>query len=148
MLSFTCTFPLSLPNLSEEPSQPVLLFLRWFRRERKNVPIEQDKNTFQIMEKRQKVFGRDISYENSVPPIGAPKATLTPAEAPAAASCLLFSSVLINSKFYPGMYSTSTPQIAPICANGPSLPTQSLPRTANVTPKILVKSVGNSIKPG
>ena len=32
----------------------------------------------------QKVLGVDISYANNAPPMGAPKATATPADAPAA----------------------------------------------------------------
>ena len=56
------------------------------------------KNTFQIIANLQNVLGLDISYENKVPPIGAPKAALTPAEVPAAIKCLLFTSFLIISK--------------------------------------------------
>ena len=65
---------------------------KFCRKARKNVPNEQDKKTFQIIVNLQNVFGLDISYENRVPPIGAPKATLTPAEAPAAANYRLFAS--------------------------------------------------------
>jgi hypothetical protein len=80
--------------LRDEPDQsPVKLPANAFlKKARLNVPIAQDRNTFQIIENLQKVLGRDISYAKRVPPIGAPKATLTPAEAPAAARHLLFSS--------------------------------------------------------
>jgi len=59
------------------------------------------------------VLGLDISYANKAPPIGAPKATLTPADAPAAIKVLLFSSFYKCS--YPkGMYGTMHPAIPPI----------------------------------
>jgi hypothetical protein len=48
--------------------------------------------TLQSMLKVQKVFGLDISYEKRAPPMGAPKAAATPAEAPAAINCLLVTS--------------------------------------------------------
>ena len=44
----------------------------------------QDRNTFQTTENLQKVLGLEISKAKSVPPMGAPKAALTPAEVPAA----------------------------------------------------------------
>jgi hypothetical protein len=46
------------------------------------VLIELAKNTLHSIPNVQKVFGFDISYEKRVPPIGAPKAALTPAEMP------------------------------------------------------------------
>ena len=62
----------------------------------------------------QKVFGFDISYAKRAPPTGAPKATLTPADDPAATSCLLFSSFYKNAISKHGIYAVSTPRIAPI----------------------------------
>lgn len=47
-----------------------------------NVAIVDAKNTFQVSENDQNVFGFDISYENNAPPIGAPNAALTPAATP------------------------------------------------------------------
>jgi hypothetical protein len=142
--------PLTFPNLRVEPDQlPYKLpFIMFYKKAKKKVPSEQERKTFQIIVNFQKVFGLDISYENKVPPIGDPNATLTPAEAPAAANCLLFSSFCNISNPCFGMYRTRIPQIAPICANGPSLPIQSLPITANVTPMILVIKVGIDIKSG
>ena len=46
--------------------------------------MAQEKKIFQSTENDQKVFGLETSYANSVPPIGAPKAALTPADVPAA----------------------------------------------------------------
>jgi len=46
--------------------------------------VAHEKKIFQSTENRQKVFGLETSYAKSVPPMGAPKAALTPAEAPAA----------------------------------------------------------------
>lgn len=93
------------PNLSVEPDHLPRRspFDRFYNKARKKVANEHDKNTFQIIENLQKVFGLDISYENSVPPIGAPNAALTPAEAPAATYYLLFSSFLKNSNPYLGI---------------------------------------------
>jgi len=51
----------------------------------------------------QNVLGLDISYANIAPPIGAPKATLTPADAPAATNYLFFSSFCKNSRPKPGI---------------------------------------------
>jgi len=44
------------------------------------------KKVFQMTVNFQKVFGVEISYAKRVPPIGAPKATLTPHDVPAAIS--------------------------------------------------------------
>lgn len=44
--------------------------------------MELARNTLQSMPNVQNVLGFDISYENKVPPIGAPNAELTPAEIP------------------------------------------------------------------
>ena len=59
-----------------------------------NVLIEQQKKILQIIPKVQKVAGLDNSYENNAPPIGAPNAALTPAEAPPARNSLLETSFL------------------------------------------------------
>jgi hypothetical protein len=61
-----------------------------------------DVNVFQIMENFQNVVGIDISYANKAPPIGAPNAQLTPADAPAAINILFYSSFLKNSNPKPG----------------------------------------------
>ena len=62
------------------------------------VANEQAKNTLQSILKVQKVFGFEISYPKRAPPIGAPKAALTPADAPAAINYLLATSFLNASK--------------------------------------------------
>ena len=67
------------------------------------MPTEHEKNTFQIIVNFQNVFGFDISYAKSAPPMGAPNAALTPAEAPAAMNYLFLSSFLRYSKPNPGM---------------------------------------------
>ena len=54
-----------------------------------NVDIAQQKKILHSMLNVQKVFGFDISKENSAPPIGAPKAQPTPADTPVATSYLL-----------------------------------------------------------
>jgi len=59
-----------------------------------NVLIEQQKKILQSMLNVQKVAGLDSSYEKSAPPIGAPNAALTPAEAPPAKNSLLETSFL------------------------------------------------------
>ena len=60
---------------------------------RRKVVIEQEAKTRQSMLNVQKVFGLDISYEKRAPPIGAPKAAETPAEAPAAIIYLFITSL-------------------------------------------------------
>lgn len=57
---------------------------------RVNVAVEVVMNTFHNSEKFQKGFSNESSYMNKAPPIGAPKAILTPALAPAAMSYRLF----------------------------------------------------------
>ena len=54
---------LIFPNLSEDPDQSPdkLPYLIFESKARVKVAIEHDANTFQITEKRQKVFGLDIS---------------------------------------------------------------------------------------
>lgn len=59
-----------------------------------NVLIVEAKNTFQVKEKDQNVFGFDISYANRDPPIGAPNAALTPAAVPTASNFLFSKSFL------------------------------------------------------
>ena len=56
--------------------------------------VEQEKNDFQSTENFQKSFGFDSSYAKRAPPIGAPKAALTPAAIPAATNSLLLTSFL------------------------------------------------------
>ena len=55
---------------------------------RVSVLMAEAKKTSQSMLKVQKVVGFEISYVKSAPPMGDPKAAETPAEAPAAMSCL------------------------------------------------------------
>jgi len=57
------------------------------------VQIEEPKKTRHNILNVQNVFGLEISYENNEPPIGAPKAADTPADAPAATSYLLMTSL-------------------------------------------------------
>jgi hypothetical protein len=92
--AFTSSVSFKLPNFRVEPDHepPRFPSLRFAKRAKEKVPRAHAIKTFQIIENLQKVFGFDISYENNVPPIGAPKATLTPAEAPAATKTRLFSS--------------------------------------------------------
>ena len=59
-----------------------------YRAAKTTLAIEHDTKIFQIIWNFQKVVGFDISYANNAPPIGAPKAQLTPAEAPAAMKTL------------------------------------------------------------
>ena len=54
----------------------------------KNTADELDTNVFHSIENFQNGFGWESSKKNNAPPIGAPKATLTPAEAPAAMNYL------------------------------------------------------------
>lgn len=60
------------------------------------------KKTFQVSEKDQKVLGLEISYAKSEPPIGAPKAALTPAATPTAKSFLFSTSHLKYLKIEKG----------------------------------------------
>jgi len=87
---------------------------------------------------------------NKAPPIGAPNATLTPAEAPAAISYLFLWSLCKNLKYWSnlGKYGTRAPILAPICARGPSFPTHKVPATAKTTPKVLVMRVFISMVSG
>lgn len=62
------------------------------RKDKTNVLRADAANTLHSMLKVQKVFGFDISYEKSAPPMGAPKAALTPADAPAATIYLFVTS--------------------------------------------------------
>ena len=127
------------------PSTKILYIV--VKKDTQKFATAQDTNTFQIIENLQKVLGLDISYANKAPPIGEPKATLTPADAPAAINTLLFSSFYKNSKSN-GKYGTITPAIPPICASGPSFPIHNLPFTANVTPMHLVNKVSIPINLG
>lgn len=71
-------------------------FFRHDRMLSTQVLILEQKKILQVSSNDQKVEGVDVSYMKSVPPIGAPKAALTPAAAPAQAiyrfvvSCLNF----------------------------------------------------------
>jgi hypothetical protein len=60
----------------------------------------QETKVFQRSLKSQAGFSLESSYMNKAPPIGAPKATLTPAEAPAAMYYLFILSFW--QKSYPG----------------------------------------------
>lgn len=93
-----------LPNLMVEPLNPsvTLPLARVCRMANTSTATEQQVNVRQTISKVQKTVGFDISYANSVPPIGAPKAALTPADAPAAMIYLLNSSFWRNSKPRPG----------------------------------------------
>ena len=71
-----------IPALVILTSYPFFRKLRMFRT--KVLMLEQ-KKIFQVSPNDQKVLGCDISYINSVPPIGDPKAAATPAAAPAQA---------------------------------------------------------------
>lgn len=51
---------------------------------KEKVAIVEAKNTFHVSEKDQNVFGFEISYAKSAPPIGEPKAALTPEAIPTA----------------------------------------------------------------
>ena len=77
-----------------------------------NTAVQHVKKVFQSNVKVQTGFPLESSYKNNAPPIGAPKATLTPAEAPAAISYLLLTLFLINS--YPGRLTVAEPMLAPI----------------------------------
>lgn len=66
-------------------SPPACIYLKILR---KNVLILQAKKTLQVNEKDQNVLGLDNSYANKDPPIGAPKAALTPEARPIAINFL------------------------------------------------------------
>jgi len=53
-----------------------------------NTAVQQVKKVFQSKLNVQTGFPLESSYKNNAPPIGAPKAQLTPAEAPAAINYL------------------------------------------------------------
>lgn len=57
-----------------------------------NVEQQQQKKILHNILKVQKVVGFESSYEKRVPPIGAPKAALTPAEIPPQINSLLLTS--------------------------------------------------------
>jgi len=58
------------------------------------VATELQKKVLQSMLKSQNVLGLESSYENKVPPMGAPKAALTPADTPAQVNSRLLTSFL------------------------------------------------------
>ena len=72
------------PNLTAPESDKLsgLPFESAYRIETTKVEIEVEANTRHNILNVQKVLGFEISYANSAPPIGAPKATLTPHAAP------------------------------------------------------------------
>jgi hypothetical protein len=78
--------PLTVPNLRAPESVRLkgVPVSKDYKIAKVNVAIAVEVNTRQSILKVQKVFGLEISYAKSAPPIGAPKATLTPQEAPAA----------------------------------------------------------------
>lgn len=70
-------------------------------------------NVFHTSSNFQTGFPLESSYINNAPPIGAPKATLTPADAPAHIRFRL--SVWLLRKFKSGIYvTTAEPKLAPI----------------------------------
>merc|ERR1712016_132154 len=112
------------------------------------VHIDEPKNTLHNMLNVQNVLGFELSYENSEPPIGEPKAADTPAEAPAATSCLLMTSFRRHRNPVIGMCADMAPTLAPMWARGPSFPMQSPPATAKNVPNTLTKRVLEPITPG
>ena len=80
---------LTAPNLRAEAVQ--VLNLPWVdasNTAKKNTAIPQEKNVFHNIENFQKGFGLESSKMKRAPPIGAPNAQATPAEAPAAMNYL------------------------------------------------------------
>ena len=67
----------------------------------KNTADALDMNVFQSIENFQNGLGCESSKKNRAPPIGAPKATLTPAEAPAAINYLFLWSLCKNFSLSP-----------------------------------------------
>lgn len=93
LVTFTVCFVVKSPNLTYAPDQSSKLpFTIPSNIAITNVPQQHEKNTLQIIWNFQNVFGVDNSYIKRAPPIGAPNATLTPAEDPAAINILLDSS--------------------------------------------------------
>ena len=79
------------PNLSELSDQSIgFPCKRASNTPSVNVAVEVVIKTFHKSAKFQNGFSYESSYMNKAPPIGAPKAILTPALAPAAISYLLF----------------------------------------------------------
>ena len=67
----------------------------------KKTAEELETNVFQSIENFQKGLGYESSKKNRAPPIGAPNATLTPAEAPAAMNYLFLWSLCKNLSLSP-----------------------------------------------
>lgn len=59
----TSSLPADVPNLRVEPDHYPSIFpaFKFCNKAKKNVPIEQERNTFQIIVNLQNVFGLDIS---------------------------------------------------------------------------------------
>jgi len=87
--SGTVTSGLSTPNLRELSLQSTGFWCRSASSTPSvNTAVEQVKKTFQRTSNFQNGLARLNSYKNKAPPIGAPNAILTPADAPAAMSYL------------------------------------------------------------
>ena len=79
-----------------------------------NVQTEDPKKTRHSILNVQNVLGFEISYENSEPPIGDPKAADTPADAPAATSYLLWTSLRKHRNPSIGIWAAIAPTLAPM----------------------------------
>mmetsp|Transcript_6817 Transcript_6817/g.8992 ORF Transcript_6817/g.8992 Transcript_6817/m.8992 type:complete len:209 (+) Transcript_6817:1431-2057(+) len=81
----------NLPNLRIPESDKVTgaPVFKAVKMDKVNVLIPEQKKILQSILNDQKVVGLDTSYAKREPPIGAPKAALTPADAPAAMKVLL-----------------------------------------------------------
>mmetsp|Transcript_40451 Transcript_40451/g.29122 ORF Transcript_40451/g.29122 Transcript_40451/m.29122 type:complete len:222 (-) Transcript_40451:611-1276(-) len=84
----------NLPNLSTPESESVTgaPAFKEVNTVSVNVLIPEQKKILQSILNDQKVVGLETSYANNDPPIGAPNAALTPADAPAAINVLLSAS--------------------------------------------------------
>lgn len=82
-------------------------------RENTITAIQQDNMVLQVERTSQKVFGREISNPNNVPPIGAPNAVAIPQERPHEMNSLLCASLWKYSKPLIGKYKTLIPIMAP-----------------------------------
>ena len=77
-----------------------------------NTAVQHVKNVFHNNVNVQTGLPLDNSYKNKAPPIGAPNATLTPADAPAAISYLFL--VLFFKYSNPEILTVADPKLAPI----------------------------------
>lgn len=94
--SSTLTFPNLRDDAVQEENLPLAAASKIAKQK---TAIEHDKKVFQRMENFQNGWF-DNSNMNRAPPIGAPNATLTPAEAPAAMSYLFLWSLCKNLKYW------------------------------------------------